>query len=872
MSVRVPDAGHSAVLGELSPNLPLSKPDGPLQGRKRKLAELKDRGSRTIIAQTRLINSEGTKEASPQAGQLLQFDIQDSELELDEAVLIAKINARDGIYVFEKVAQEVYTTFKLCEWISVDHVQALLAGRIEELPIHPLFTSIPSVEAPAPGNNARFQRPRNKKGALARQALLGNKASVENTAPTIVQPGQKVQDTEESIQTTSRSNKSPLQNALANPSRGWGDPKSLVAGETESGTDLASPPLYSEKIRVQYLEALYKSKTSVAFFAKGPLARARASCEFTDSSTENIAESLCSHYRSAILPARKLDVKYSKTIPDLIHASALAKDHEKESKEERVRKIRRTASKIGKNGLYAIERDFIVEWWSALDSEYGVNVNTDHMEFKMKRSLKELQCREVQLQILLVLETILLEQSLEKASIKEEEDEPALDQIYVKPSPNRKKADLQNTLDLLADKLCIWQALGVNIDFGARSPGPLVRDNKANSDELRDFCMEVIKPFYGAKLPEQCKSIGWKFGVSTSMTSKARPPLMKSASATLPRPGSAINPRRLPPKQKSLQRVLSDERDAHRAPSPAHRRSPSIPSLPPSLKRESVEPTSRPSSRAGIQKGIRFDHREVDLDSVAKHQQAKLKKISSLVEQKKELDAAISALRKPNRSLQAKEFAEEVEKRTAVAKDPKKRLLQGEMGRGVQVMATPKKRKATQSQPVPTSNLAAMVEEDDEPEDELSYIETAIPSSTTKPRSTVRDAISNIPFSSQPPPPPVLTRSFTAPGPSLIASTPSTSRLRPDDDDISSQDTIRNMPSLCGWMTKSHRRVEMTPMKKTDVDLDKVFLSAPVLEKVPERGKSRGGGGGGGGGGGAGTERSIYEALGWDDEDEDELI
>ena len=53
-------------------------------------------------------------------------------------------------------------------------------------------------------------------------------------------------------------------------------------------------------------------------------------------------------------------------------------------------------------------------------------------------------------------------------------------------------------------------------------------------------------------------------------------------------------------------------------------------------------------------------------------------------------------------------------------------------------------------------------------------------------------------------------------------------------------------------MTKSKRIVEMTPMKSTNVQMDEIFRSAPVLDK-PSR------------------EVSIYESLGWEDE-EHELL
>jgi hypothetical protein len=78
------------------------------------------------------------------------------------------------------------------------------------------------------------------------------------------------------------------------------------------------------------------------------------------------------------------------------------------------------------------------------------------------------------------------------------------------------------------------------------------------------------------------------------------------------------------------------------------------------------------------------------LNAVAKAHEAKLKKMSTLIEQKKELDAAISALRKPNRELVSKEVADQAEKRTFSSSRKSRNPVRNPLGQGVQVMATPR--------------------------------------------------------------------------------------------------------------------------------------------------------------------------------------
>ena len=800
------------------------------------------------------------------ASHLLRLEAVNLSPEDNKSILVATIGQNQNLFALEQVQEDVFVAVKLCEWISASDVQALAAGQPARAPIHPL---LPAGQEKAAYQESKFtesQKSRPKKGALVRRTLLGSK--VPDIAITVASPIEhyETKNRDDTQGRTALHTSTPSSPQLAAISCDQPMPPSQEAGPT-----ILSPTTSAdmEKLRVQYFDTLYKSKASVAFFAKGPLARARTKCELLGIENWHAVNKLSGHYRSAILTTSKLDLKYRETIPSIIRTLPLVPDHEKLSAFKNGHQAKRKATKLRKDGLFPNEENFVLQWWQTLNSEAGSSSSPATADAALRASLKELQCREVQLQTLLVLETVVLEQTCQASKIKQEESEKVLDQIPIKTSMARKKQDLQGTLDLLVDKLCIWHTLGVHIDLDVPHQGDEAQTGKHDSDKLRDFCTEVVQPFYGARLPDQCKSISRKFGVTTNTTSQARPRLMKSASTIVLRPGAAIDIRRPPPRQKSLQRVLSDERGADRTPVAGHRRSPSIP-LHPTLKRDISEPSSRPGSRAGAKKVTRFDHREVDLDGVAKQQHAKLKKISSLVEQKKELDAAISALRKPNRSLQAREFVDSAEKRVNVFNDLRKQLTQSEttaVSKDVQVIATPKKRKSMRPQTGQSSRLIAMTREAEE--EELSRIETTIPSSTTK--SNNGDNANRAPNIQ-----PTLSRSLTAPtllappypadtptkpssshssllglGPSIVEATPSTSRHLPG----LFQERIQSTPSL--RMTKSQRVVEMTALKKTEVDLDKVFTSAPI---VPPKQREEGEEG----------ARSIYEALGWDDNDDDD--
>jgi DNA replication regulator SLD3 len=404
-----------------------------------------------------------------------------------------------------------------------------------------------------------------------------------------------------------------------------------------------------------------------------------------------VPSGLSNFYRDAILAVKKMDTKYKESIPEIIRNVALVLSDD----ESRRKKRKSKKKKLGKNGLYSEEDGFIRKWWKDRQlAENAVSADVSRQE-EAKRHISDLRLRETQLQILLILETI----SLEASEGARNGADQAQDEQGSGPKKQRSKKaqDLNVLLELFLDRLCIWHAVSfedaVVPDSIQESAENHLSGKKIESDMLRDFCTEVIIPFYASRLPEQCKSIKKKLGGPNDI-SPARP-TPQSKPSSRPQPGAAIK-RPQPPKQRrTLQRVLTDERAAasHRARQPSLARSSTAPSVQ-EIKRESVEPSLPSLSgsvRGGIQVARRVDNREVDLNAVAKQHGAKMKKMNIMMKQKKELDAAISALRKPNRELVSKEVAEHAEKRvtSSSARKPKN-PVRNPFGQGVQVMATPK--------------------------------------------------------------------------------------------------------------------------------------------------------------------------------------
>lgn len=388
-----------------------------------------------------------------------------------------------------------------------------------------------------------------------------------------------------------------------------------------------------------------------------------------------------------------MDLKYRETLPGTIRdvVITISEDESAPRKKRRSKK-----KKLGRNGLYPEEDGYVRRWWKDRSSEQGESMETSR-EAQTKKHVGDLRLRETQLQILLILEAISLEVAVaEEAKAKESQD--AADAKKSKP---KKPQDLHVLLELHLDRLCIWHAVSAEeatVPDSAKADNPL-SGKKAESDVVRDFCTEVIIPFYAARLPDKCKIITRKFGVSGAIS----PQTKHSKRAPRAQPGTAVRREQPQKSRRTLHRVLTDEQSTSQS-RPSLHRSNTTPTYPDS-KRESMEPLLpmlNASVRGGIQKAKRAENRQVDLNAAARQSETKLKKVQLLADQKKELDAAIHALRKPNRELVAKDIAEDADKRKTTGGgasgvgsrggSARKQMnpVRNPMGQGVQVMATPK--------------------------------------------------------------------------------------------------------------------------------------------------------------------------------------
>lgn len=642
------------------------------------------------------------------SGSLFVADIPILENDLRErvepTVLAVRSTADGGLYVVERVKKGIYAVSRLGPWVQEGDIFVAVKGWSAAA-----VADEQAVRCESPvgdGTVEWWEVARIEEPIVEVDALSGKGTNIDICVAFFDQEEDNVLPVE-SVESQTGSITAPnLERSSSTgarmPSIAINDTQEQLDAMVSAGDDdLQSPQELLDGLRDQYLQALYISKTSLAYFAKGPQTRCRNAFQSTETDSSKTPVDLVNFYREAILPAKKMDLKYKETIPATVRDVMLSVSDD-ETTQPKKRKSRKK-KKLGKNGLYPDEEDLIRRWWKDRSlSENGVAIETSR-EAEMKKHVADLRLRETQLQILLILETMALESALPDDAKKQDggNDENPPDET-AKKSKSKKLQDLNVVLELHLDRLCIWHA----VSFDDLAIPESIKDTenshlsgkKAESDAVRDFCTEVIVPFYASRLPDKCKLVTRKFGVSSS-TTPAKPHAKKT-----PRRESEFDAKRqlqqlqlqhLKPRR-SLQRVLTDEKSAASQGRHPLQRSKTAPSKPDS-RRESMEPLLPMTSanvRGGIQKAKRVENREVDLNAQAKQHETKLKKVQLLADQKKELDAAIHALRRPNRELVAKDIAEDADKRTTPggggSSRKQKNPVRNPLGQGVQVMATPK--------------------------------------------------------------------------------------------------------------------------------------------------------------------------------------
>lgn len=602
-----------------------------------------------------------------------------------------------------------------------------------------------------------------------------------------------------------------------------------------------------QELAKRYLETLYVSKASLAFFAKGPLARARASLASEQASTERLGE-MIDFLKEAVMSVSVMEKKYRDAAPAFIKDLPLRP--ESESEKPKAKKKRKWKSKRDKPGMLHGEKEYIETWWRADEGALPMMSNPEDRNSAIRRRIPQIRSRETYLQIILILEVFALESlaTSKSALMTKETSQKDQEPDNECKTKAKKPVDYATILDSQLDKLCIWQSLEAISPLKQSKDGSAQDEN--NQDELKRFCIEVILPFYMSRVPKHAASVNMKLG---------GPAPAKQSASTSRRPGEPAT--RKPPEKKprkSLHRTATETlAPSLRTASSLQRSATDTQTMEP-IKRESSEvaldsvpaakPRPGPRQRPSVLSTLSANRREVDL-SAKSQANARRAKQKAEAEQKKE--EAIAALRKPNRSLATRETAETADKsfarataRPKPAPAPRKRASEV-------VTATP-----TRSRALPpsfhNSNIdpsTSTVSASTFPNHHIEVPGSIIPQSTRRPQHQ-RYSIEETP-----------SRGFAKYMPLSLARAPGTLELSPAAQRKHSNIAIMATPSK---PVKTFTALPQTPSRSPK---DGALALTPLRQMpagVAEEERERGGGRED-----QGESTTLYAALGWDEEYEE---
>ncbi|ROT36952.1 hypothetical protein SODALDRAFT_335169 [Sodiomyces alkalinus F11] len=619
------------------------------------------------------------------------LDLED-RMAVEPSVLIARNEATRVIYAIERSDAKLYTVCKLGSWVDVLELSsaATVSNRQLLRPGRPALADMPT--APLTTPHLHKEQKQKRLAIEALQSVVRKRGRSQSVSALEIARAEKrsMCDNGRPSPPTSSNLDTPEDSDMPRNHTGPQDidtlehqpPDATVPGDSAT-SELrvpTTPDDVLDRLRAQYMDALYASKGSLAYFAKGPLSRARAAFHLDCDMAFNMSD-LIDFLKSLIMTTVQVDKKYRETIPDIIATMKTlieTSDEENKPKKRRPKKMR-----IGKDGLYPSEESHVREWWTANKLEASEE-DGNIPGALVKSHVDLLRTRETQLQMILIMEIL----ALEPLRAQENDVESQLPGLSAAPdsdsrapaaqtSRKRNKHNFPVLVDVHADRLCIWQStasdeLRLLEDSQVITQAPGQPAQKASADPLKDFCTDIILPFFAARLPELCDSISRKLGgpviIPPEKPEKPRQPTRSSEAR--PKPGTAAKrPTLSSSASKTIERALHKEqsrRSVSRGPSStiALMRS-ATSAVIPGLKREASEQNALGGLSRNPERNMSHDRtRSLSRSSSLTALDNPRAQKKAMVEA--ELKNAIDAIRKPNRVLVGKAIVEEAaERRTS---------------------------------------------------------------------------------------------------------------------------------------------------------------------------------------------------------------
>lgn len=240
----------------------------------------------------------------------------------------------------------------------------------------------------------------------------------------------------------------------------------------------------------------------MAYFAKGPLSRARAAFHL-DCDANLEMKDLVDFLKTLVMTTSQIDKKYRATLPELVsNLKMLVESSDDGAPKPKRRNSRKL--KLGKDGLYPGEAGHIKRWWKANKPQIEDD-NAIVSPGETKYHITSLRTRETQLQMIIILEILALEavRPAENANDSQLPGMPADDKSKETVEPSMKKRNKHNLsilVDIHADRLCIWQSTTMDemkmiaAESQANNEPESQKPARVNSDPLKDFCIDILLP------------------------------------------------------------------------------------------------------------------------------------------------------------------------------------------------------------------------------------------------------------------------------------------------------------------------------------------------------------------------------------------
>ncbi|KAF2460811.1 DNA replication regulator SLD3-domain-containing protein [Lineolata rhizophorae] len=392
-----------------------------------------------------------------------------------------------------------------------------------------------------------------------------------------------------------------------------------------------------ESFMTQYLDTLYISRTSLAFFAKGPLSRARAAFSKKENPSMQLSD-LTAFLRDFIIPLPTMDKKYRDKVPTKLQDFPMVSYSDDEEAPPK-KKVKTMKLKPTRDGMFPNEETYLKRWWLGGDEAGQVSRSEETADQARKRRAAGLRVRETLMQLILALEILAIEASPKYNSASGNKE--------AAKKRAKKPQDLKTTVDLIVDKLCIWQS--VELEDVTAVESRLFGTKQTSLDKLATFCKEVIIPFFLSRLPGLAGGVNKKLGgpaTSSSAPKRQTEELESSAKRRKPAPAA---PSPAGKKPRPLQAAESLESIGVKKP----------------VRR------GNPAAEVG-----RLQRREMQMLAFAKNTDAKVRQKAEAGEA---LKSAIAMAKRPERREVGREWEEERvgrAKGVAAAKAPSKEAVQ----------------------------------------------------------------------------------------------------------------------------------------------------------------------------------------------------